>query len=148
MDTPLSKCAREIVRQTRIILSPGSPDNTSSDKDADSPCPDQNISKGNTENRVLHILHLSDIHLDTHKKTEIYLSQLSVDLKLELKVDKLDYVVLSGDVVNHSTPDEYKAAFDFVTRLAKELSIDLIRIQIRTLLKFISTFHTDLSPVS
>ena len=40
------------------------------------------------------ILHLSDIHLGTVELANKYLMQLEIDLKDNLKVSKLDYLVI------------------------------------------------------
>jgi predicted MPP superfamily phosphohydrolase len=58
----------------------------------------------------VHILHISDIHLGTETDARRYRTQLQADLRLELDIGALDYVVISGDVTQTSTPEEYDAA--------------------------------------
>jgi metallophosphoesterase superfamily enzyme len=60
---------------------------------------------------VIHILYLSDVHLGTGDEADKYRVQLEMDLIKELKISRLEYLVISGDVAHRSTPDEYKAAF-------------------------------------
>ncbi|MFO1431027.1 MAG: metallophosphoesterase [Candidatus Competibacteraceae bacterium] len=70
------------------------------------------------------ILHLSDIHLSTRNQAELYLSQLKADLIQELKVSKLDYVVISGDIANCSKSEEYDAATLIIDGLINQFSLD------------------------
>jgi GTPase SAR1 family protein/predicted MPP superfamily phosphohydrolase len=76
----------------------------------------------------LHILHLSDIHLGTPEEARKYRAQLETDLKLELKVHRLEYLVISGDVANCSTAEEYDAAFELVDGLVKRFGLDVSRV--------------------
>jgi formylglycine-generating enzyme required for sulfatase activity/UDP-2,3-diacylglucosamine pyrophosphatase LpxH/energy-coupling factor transporter ATP-binding protein EcfA2 len=68
---------------------------------------------------MIHILHLSDIHLGTGEEARIYLCQLESDLKNELHISRLDYLVISGDIANESIPDDYKAAFHLIDGIIK-----------------------------
>ncbi len=79
---------------------------------------------------MIHILHLSDIHLGTQSQTRQYRTQLEADLKLELKVKRLEYLVISGDIANCSTKEEYDAAFDLVNGLVKRFGLDAERVVI------------------
>jgi predicted MPP superfamily phosphohydrolase len=76
----------------------------------------------------LHILHLSDIHLGTASQAHKYRTQLETDLKRELKVNHLEYLVISGDVAHYSTPDEYEAAFELMDGLVKRFGLDSSRV--------------------
>ncbi|MBI4851094.1 MAG: metallophosphoesterase [Acidobacteria bacterium] len=67
--------------------------------------------------KLIHILHLSDIHLGTVEQGNIYYSQLQLDLTKNLELDKLNYLLISGDIANKSTNDEYKAAFKFINQI-------------------------------
>jgi small GTP-binding protein len=78
----------------------------------------------------IHILHLSDIHLETESQARKYQMQLETDLKNELDVKKLEYLVISGDIANHSTEEEYKAAFELVDGLVKHFGLDAGRVVI------------------
>ncbi len=66
---------------------------------------------------MIHILHLSDIHLGTSAEAKKYFMQLETDLKHELMIEYLDYIVISGDITKYSIPDEYKAASELIDRL-------------------------------
>jgi UDP-2,3-diacylglucosamine pyrophosphatase LpxH len=81
----------------------------------------------NREN-LIHILHLSDIHLGTASEARKYWTQLQMDLIKELEVRRLEYLVISGDVANRSTSDEYEAAFELVGGLIKRFGLDAGRV--------------------
>ncbi len=72
---------------------------------------------------MIRILHLSDIHLGSVDQAETYRSQLEADLKRELNIDKLDYLVVAGDIADKSTPEEYIAAETLFTGLMKRFEI-------------------------
>ena len=78
----------------------------------------------------IHILHLSDIHLETESQAQKYRMQLETDLIKELDVKRLEYLVISGDIANHSTEEEYKAAFELVDGLVKRFGLDAGRVVI------------------
>ena len=90
---------------------------------------DQQQYKQEKDHRI-HILHLSDIHLGTENQARKYRMQLEADLKNELNVKMLDYLVISGDIANHSTEEEYKAAFVLVDGLVKRFGLDAGRVVI------------------
>ncbi len=73
--------------------------------------------------RLVRILHLSDLHLGTPSDARRYRTQLETDLRAELGISRLDYLVISGDVANRCTPAEYDAARLFVEGLSRRLSI-------------------------
>ncbi len=77
---------------------------------------------------MIHILHLSDIHFGSIDEAGRYRSQLETDLTKELKIKKLEYLVISGDIGTFSTPEEYKAAIDFVGGIIKRFKIDKNRV--------------------
>ncbi len=77
---------------------------------------------------MIRILHLSDIHLGTQSKACQYRVQLETDLRKELKVERLDYLVISGDIATRSTETEYQAAFDFIDKLMGHYGLDLNRV--------------------
>lgn len=78
--------------------------------------------------QVLRILHLSDIHLGTNEDAQKYLMQIETDLRRELKVNRLDFLVVSGDVAKKSTPEEYQAAFELLDGIIKGFGLDTNRI--------------------
>ncbi|MCP4113388.1 MAG: hypothetical protein GY749_48975 [Desulfobacteraceae bacterium] len=79
-------------------------------------------------NNMIYMLHISDIHLGTSSQAATYRTQLETDLRNELKVRQLDYMVISGDIANYSTPEEYKAAFELVDGIARPFRLDPTRI--------------------
>lgn len=80
------------------------------------------------QDQRLHILHLSDIHVRTASEARKYRTQLETDLTVELGVHRLEYLIISGDITDHSTPDEYKAAFELVDGIVKRFGLDPERV--------------------
>jgi 3',5'-cyclic AMP phosphodiesterase CpdA len=66
---------------------------------------------------LMHILHLSDLHFGNLDNAQLWYTQLAADLRHELKCTHLDAVILSGDIANKSTPEEYDAAKLFLDKL-------------------------------
>ena len=73
---------------------------------------------------MINILHLSDIHLGTISQANRYRTTLEADLKRELNITQLDYLVISGDVANNSSPEEYAAAAEFVNGLVSRFGLN------------------------
>ena len=82
-----------------------------------------NSTQGSSQ--MIRILHLSDIHLGTKSEATKYRVQLESDLSKELGIEKLDYIVISGDIANYSTLEEYSAAFELVVGVSKSFGLDL-----------------------
>lgn len=74
--------------------------------------------------KQIRILHLSDIHLGTSDQAKNYFAQLATDLTQNLKVKQLNYLVLSGDIANYSTVEEYDAAFELVDKLVNRYGLN------------------------
>jgi HEAT repeat protein/3',5'-cyclic AMP phosphodiesterase CpdA len=72
---------------------------------------------------VMHILHLSDLHFGTSDNATNWYNQLANDLIHELERPPLNALILSGDIANKSTPDEYTAAKEFLDKLCKEFHL-------------------------
>ena len=90
-----------------------------------------NIGRQSTPNiNYIHILHLSDIHIKSISEARQYRTQLEADLLKELKVDHLEYLVISGDIADNSTPDEYQAASVMIGGLVKRFGLDSSRLVI------------------
>jgi 3',5'-cyclic AMP phosphodiesterase CpdA len=68
------------------------------------------------------LLHLSDLHFETKDQATVWYSQLAADLR-EQQVDRLDALVVSGDLVNHADPLEYDAARLFLEQLMSGFSL-------------------------
>lgn len=62
------------------------------------------------------LLHLSDLHFSTPDQATIAYSQLAADLR-QMGVDRLDAIVISGDLVNRATDPEYDVARMFMEHL-------------------------------
>jgi hypothetical protein len=65
---------------------------------------------------ALRLLHLSDLHFASPEQATIAYSQLADDLRQQ-GVDRLDAVVVSGDLVNRATVPEYTVAEMFLEQL-------------------------------
>jgi small GTP-binding protein len=81
-----------------------------------------------TEDQRIHILHLSDLHFTDDTFADVWRSQLETDLKQELGVLRLEYLIISGDVANYSTEKEYDVAFAMVDGLVKRFGLDASRV--------------------
>jgi formylglycine-generating enzyme required for sulfatase activity len=77
---------------------------------------------------MINILHLSDLNMGTENDAKKDGFQLETDLTVELGIEKLDYVVISGDVARHSVPESYQAAIGLVKGLMSRFSLDPKRI--------------------
>lgn len=74
-------------------------------------------------NKAIHILHLSDIHFGTIDFPKNSFAALNQDLRRNLKIEKLDCLVISGDIANFSTPEEYADATNFIQDLKTKFSL-------------------------
>jgi small GTP-binding protein len=82
----------------------------------------------NKKKKEIQILHLSDLHINNQNEALKYRTQLETDLIKELKVNRLEYLIVSGDITNYSTPEEYNAAFELIDRLVKRFGLDSSRV--------------------
>lgn len=71
----------------------------------------------------MYILHLSDLHFGNLDKAKLWSNQLAEDLKNELNIPSLNALILSGDIANKSTPDEYEAAQKFLDNLCQDFPL-------------------------
>lgn len=69
------------------------------------------------------LLHLSDLHFRGNDKARLWHSQLAEDLRREARLSRVDAVVLTGDIANHATEEEYQEALEFTRFLTKEFSL-------------------------
>ncbi len=67
--------------------------------------------------QTANILHLSDLHITNIEDAGTWHGQLADDLKIELDCNRLDALVISGDIPNKSLPEEYEAAALFLKAL-------------------------------
>ena len=74
--------------------------------------------------QTIYILHLSDLHITTSDKATLWSNQLAQDLKQDLQIPHLDALILSGDIANKSTPQEYVAAQQFLDKFRLDFRLD------------------------
>ena len=84
---------------------------------------------GEQEIMMTRILHLSDLHMNISSDTETMSSKLISDLrdKSGLKIDRLDYLVITGDLTSHAAPEEFNKAYDFVSIVLNNFSLNPAR---------------------
>ncbi|MBK3665551.1 metallophosphoesterase [Bradyrhizobium diazoefficiens] len=78
----------------------------------------------------LRILHLSDLHISAHSKVDELLGPLCADLRDKrggLAVEKLDYLVLSGDISDRAHQSEYETARKLVSGIISEFGLNAER---------------------
>ncbi|NET60894.1 MAG: hypothetical protein F6K47_33610, partial [Symploca sp. SIO2E6] len=71
----------------------------------------------------MYILHLSDLHITTPNQANQWSNQLAEDLRNQLEIPHLDALILSGDIANYSTPEEYQAAKQFLDNLRQDFPL-------------------------
>ena len=69
------------------------------------------------------ILHLSDLHFSQKKTATVWSSQLTEHLKINLKCNNIDLLIISGDIGTKSTQSEYLEAEKFIEEIRSELKI-------------------------
>jgi 3',5'-cyclic AMP phosphodiesterase CpdA len=72
---------------------------------------------------LMHILHLSDLHFGTLDQANLWSNQLAADLYDDLSIHHLDALILSGDIANYSTDEEYEAAEQFLHNLCQDFPL-------------------------
>ena len=86
------------------------------------------VAQFRADQQRIHILHLADLHLENEAQAQVCRTQLETDLIRELGVRRLEYLVISGDVANRSTEEEYSAAFHLLDGLVKRFGLDASRV--------------------
>ncbi|WP_242046536.1 HEAT repeat domain-containing protein [Cylindrospermum sp. FACHB-282] len=81
------------------------------------------IIKPNISTTLINILHLSDLHFSNSQQAQLWSNQLAEDLRHDLNIPHLDALILSGDIANFSTPEEYQAAEEFIVNLSQDLPL-------------------------
>lgn len=74
----------------------------------------------------IRILHLSDLHMDGEERFSLKLQPLIRDLEDKqegLGIDKLDCLVVSGDLTNRAEPKEFENAYQFISELIKRFGL-------------------------
>ncbi|NER97782.1 MAG: GAF domain-containing protein [Symploca sp. SIO1B1] len=64
------------------------------------------------------------MHITNLKQAEHWHSLLYEDLYYPLKINKLDSLIISGDIANKSTLEEYKVAKQFIDNLCQDFSLE------------------------
>lgn len=82
------------------------------------------IEKSPLVGEAKYILHLSDLHFGTRENALNWHSQLAEDLLRDVLCPRLDGVILSGDISNRATAEEFDAATLFLNKLADEFQLD------------------------
>jgi small GTP-binding protein len=78
------------------------------------------------QGKPLRILHLSDLHVGSGDDPIHLLQPLMDDLRDEqegLGVERLDYLVISGDITNRAAPEEFEQARKLVSGLIQEFGL-------------------------
>jgi len=78
------------------------------------------------QDKPIRILHLSDLHVGAGDDPSSLFQPLSADLQDPtegLGVERLDYLVLSGDITNRATPQEFEKAREFVSKLMERFGL-------------------------
>ena len=73
---------------------------------------------------LMHILHLSDLHFGTLDQANLWSNQLAADLYNDINISHLDALILSGDIANYSTEEEYQAAAQFLDNLRQDFPLN------------------------
>ncbi len=76
-----------------------------------------------TNTRIMHILHLSDLHFGSLDQANLWSNQLAEDLRNDINIPHLDALILSGDIANYSTAEEYLAAAQFLHNLRQDFPL-------------------------
>jgi 3',5'-cyclic AMP phosphodiesterase CpdA len=76
------------------------------------------------------VLHLSDLHFATKDQATISYAQLAADLRQQGISDRLDALIVSGDLVNRAEPAEYDAARLFLEHLMSGFGLSARQITI------------------
>ena len=76
----------------------------------------------------IRILHLSDLHFTGDRSVEQVLEPLDADLRDQLQVRKLDYVVVSGDLAHQCNAMGFTRAEEFLRSLAANFGLNASRL--------------------
>jgi small GTP-binding protein len=82
--------------------------------------------KGAEMNEPIRILHLSDLHIGGDADVAALLQPLGADLRDPeegLGTERLDYLIVSGDISNRASPEEFERAREFISTLIREFGL-------------------------
>lgn len=85
-----------------------------------------------TTDTPIRVLHLSDLHFHADTSVTTRLHALADDLRYgdgwgRPGIDRLDYLVISGDLTDKGNADGFERAYDFVSLLTKEFGLSAER---------------------
>ena len=83
-----------------------------------------------TGSEPLRILHLSDLHITGHENPMTRLQPLLADLRDKdggFGFERLDYLVLSGDLTNRATPEEFDKVYQLISELINKFELSAER---------------------
>ncbi len=69
------------------------------------------------------VLHLSDVHISEDSQAEQWHTQLLLDLQKQMRIRALAGVIISGDITNHATVEQFQYAQRFIELLCKSFKI-------------------------
>jgi GTPase SAR1 family protein len=76
----------------------------------------------------IRILHLSDLHFTGETNVNSVLQPLEADLRNELGIKRLDYLVVSGDFSDRCNEHGWARATEFLTHLREGFELDALRV--------------------
>jgi len=84
---------------------------------------------GDQEIATTRILHLSDLHMNVNSDPDTMSSQLISDLRSNsgLNFDRLDYLVITGDLTSCAAPQEFNKAYNFVSKVVADFRLSSAR---------------------
>jgi small GTP-binding protein len=78
-------------------------------------------------NEPLRILHLSDLHFTGQTNIESALQPLAADLRDELRIGRLDYLVVSGDFADKCNSKGFDKALEFLKRVTERFGVSPLK---------------------
>ncbi len=70
-----------------------------------------------------YVLHLSDLHFSYEHQADQWHTQLLLDLRNQMQIRELSAVVISGDITNHATVEQFGFAQNFLQQLCESFHI-------------------------
>jgi GTPase SAR1 family protein/predicted phosphodiesterase len=120
-DEAYTNVAQGVRRAVEAILRPTLPVETAAGTVAS-----QSAMMPHVQAAPVRILHLSDLHFDKDDDALARLQPLLRDIRDRdggLGFDNLDYLVLSGDLTNHGSAEEFDCVYRFVSELIKRFEL-------------------------